>query len=65
MTNEGPNQPYYSIQGSTLSTKSCNVNHGNSDIFPSWTFDISSFSKSAKTVYIYIYGSTVGDGIYG
>lgn len=65
MTDEGPNKPYYSIQGSTLSTKSCNVDHSNSDIYPSWTFDISSFSKSAKTIYIYIYGSTVGDGIYG
>lgn len=65
MTDEGPNRAYYSIQGSTLSTKSCNVDHSNSDIYPSWTFDISSFSKSAQTVYIYIYGSTVGDGIYG
>lgn len=65
MTDKGPTKGYYSIQGSTLDTKSCNVNHGNSEISPSWTFDISSFSKSAKTVYIYIYGSTVGDGIYG
>lgn len=65
MTDEGPNRAYYSVQGSTLSTKSCNVDHSNSDIYPSWTFDISSFSKSAQTVYIYIYGSTVGDGIYG
>ena len=65
MTDEGPTKAYYSIQGSTLSTQSCNVNHSSSNIYPSWTFDISSFSKSAKTVYIYIYGSTVGDGIYG
>ena len=65
MTDKGPTKAYYSIQGSTLSTQSCNVDHSNSDIYPSWTFDISSFSKSAKTVYIYIYGSTVGDGIYG
>lgn len=65
MTDEGPNSGYYTIQGTELALESVNVDHSASYIYPSWTFDISRLGPSAQTVYIYIYGSTVGDGIYG